>query len=143
MVAEMGFPHILPSCGTQNPRALLLAAVDFDRYASSAQNSAYRFFDSLKKLNAPLCFLSPKKLRFFGTPIFPVSATGGVRVRRPGNPSVMGSAFLKQKKKRHPIGYLFLLVAEMGFEPHDLRVMSPTSYQAALLRDIYCPRLSA
>ena len=24
----------------------------------------------------------------------------------------------------------------MGFEPHDLRVMSPTSYQAALLRDI-------
>ena len=29
------------------------------------------------------------------------------------------------------------MVAEMGFEPHDLRVMSPTSYQAALLRDIY------
>ena len=28
----------------------------------------------------------------------------------------------------------FLMVAEMGFEPHDLRVMSPTSYQAALLR---------
>ena len=28
------------------------------------------------------------------------------------------------------------LVAEVGFEPHDLRVMSPTSYQAALLRDI-------
>ena len=24
----------------------------------------------------------------------------------------------------------------MGFEPHDLRVMSPTSYQAALPRDI-------
>ena len=29
------------------------------------------------------------------------------------------------------------LVAEVGFEPHDLRVMSPTSYQAALLRDEY------
>ncbi len=28
------------------------------------------------------------------------------------------------------------LVAGMGFEPHDLRVMSPTSYQAALPRDI-------
>ena len=28
------------------------------------------------------------------------------------------------------------LVAEKGFEPHDLRVMSPTSYQAALLRDM-------
>ena len=26
--------------------------------------------------------------------------------------------------------------AGVGFEPHDLRVMSPTSYQAALLRDI-------
>ena len=31
---------------------------------------------------------------------------------------------------------LDFLVAEVGFEPHDLRVMSPTSYQAALLRDI-------
>ena len=29
------------------------------------------------------------------------------------------------------------MVAEVGFEPHDLRVMSPTSYQAALLRDIW------
>ena len=28
------------------------------------------------------------------------------------------------------------LVAEAGFEPHDLRVMSPTSYQAAPPRDI-------
>ena len=36
--------------------------------------------------------------------------------------------------------YLFyrpLMVAETGFEPRDLRVMSPTSYQAAPLRDIY------
>ena len=30
-----------------------------------------------------------------------------------------------------------ILGAEVGFEPHDLRVMSPTSYQAALLRDIF------
>ena len=29
-----------------------------------------------------------------------------------------------------------MLVAGMGFEPHDLRVMSPTSYQAALPRDM-------
>ena len=28
------------------------------------------------------------------------------------------------------------MVAEKGFEPHDLRVMSPTSYQAAPLRDM-------
>ena len=28
------------------------------------------------------------------------------------------------------------LVAGVGLEPHDLRVMSPTSYQAALPRDI-------
>ena len=27
-------------------------------------------------------------------------------------------------------------LAGMGFEPHDLRVMSPTSYQAALSRDL-------
>ena len=36
-------------------------------------------------------------------------------------------------------GALLCLVAEVGFEPHDLRVMSPTSYQAALLRDIMVP----
>ena len=38
--------------------------------------------------------------------------------------------------------YLFrcyLLVAGVGFEPHDLRVMSPTSYQAALPRDMMVP----
>ena len=28
------------------------------------------------------------------------------------------------------------MVAGVGFEPHDLRVMSPTSYQAALLRAV-------
>ncbi len=28
------------------------------------------------------------------------------------------------------------MVAEVGFEPHDLRVMGPTSYQTALLRDV-------
>ncbi len=28
------------------------------------------------------------------------------------------------------------LVAGVGFEPHDLRVMSPTSYRAALPRDM-------
>ena len=33
----------------------------------------------------------------------------------------------------------FILVAEMGFEPHDLRVMSPASYQTAPLRDILVP----
>ena len=31
------------------------------------------------------------------------------------------------------------MVAEMGFEPHDLRVMSPTSYQTDPLRDIMVP----
>ena len=30
----------------------------------------------------------------------------------------------------------FCLVAGVGFEPHDLRVMSPTSYRTALPRDI-------
>ena len=31
------------------------------------------------------------------------------------------------------------MMTEMGFEPHDLRVMSPTSYQTALSRDILVP----
>ena len=31
------------------------------------------------------------------------------------------------------------LVAGVGFEPHDLRVMSPTSYQTAPSRDIMVP----
>ena len=46
-----------------------------------------------------------------------------------------------KKNEEHPNGYSSLLVAERGFEPPDLRVMSPTSYQAALLRDIYLPHL--
>ena len=33
------------------------------------------------------------------------------------------------KKTELPEGNSVFLVAEMGFEPHDLRVMSPTSYQ--------------
>ena len=32
--------------------------------------------------------------------------------------------------------FRFHLVAGVGFEPHDLRVMSPTSYQAAPPRDM-------
>ena len=31
-----------------------------------------------------------------------------------------------------------LVVAGVGFEPHDLRVMSPTSYRTAPSRDIWC-----
>ena len=40
-----------------------------------------------------------------------------------------------QMKKSNPFELDFL-VAEMGFEPHDLRVMSPASYQTAPLRDM-------
>ena len=43
-----------------------------------------------------------------------------------------------KNEKSSPFGLLSsFLVAETGFEPRDLRVMSPTSYQAAPLRDIY------
>ena len=42
----------------------------------------------------------------------------------------------KRKNSIHQMVFRVLLVAEMGFEPHDLRVMSPTSYQTAPLRDI-------
>ena len=43
---------------------------------------------------------------------------------------------LRNQRKKGTLLGAFALVAEVGFEPHDLRVMSPTSYQAALLRDI-------
>ena len=42
----------------------------------------------------------------------------------PGTRRSFGSIYIITKKKRHPVGYLFFLVAEVGFEPHDLRVMS-------------------
>ena len=45
-------------------------------------------------------------------------------------------SLLQSMQKGTLLGAFFALVAEVGFEPHDLRVMSPTSYQAALLRDI-------
>ena len=48
----------------------------------------------------------------------------------------MLSSRLSQPTQKGTLLGAFALVAEMGFEPHDLRVMSPTSYQAALLRDI-------
>ena len=54
------------------------------------------------------------------------------------SPKVMEGAnpLREQKKKTHHEGVFSFLVAEMGFEPHDLRVMSPTSCQTAPLRDI-------
>ena len=42
-------------------------------------------------------------------------------------------------KKKKPLARLFFLVAGVGFEPHDLRVMSPTRYQTAPSRDIMVP----
>ena len=61
----------------------LFTSHNFDRCASSAQSYANRFFTLFKKLIAPLCFLSPKKLRFSGTPFLPVSPTGRGRVPCP------------------------------------------------------------
>ena len=43
------------------------------------------------------------------------------------------------KAKKEDSSFDESLVAEMGFEPHDLRVMSPASYQTAPLRDIMVP----
>ena len=48
-----------------------------------------------------------------------------------------GKVAKNKNEKSSPFGLLSFLVAETGFEPRDLRVMSPTSYQAAPLRDIY------
>ena len=57
------------------------------------------------------------------------------------NASVLAPSFAiyprNRETKTATFRWLFsFLVAGVGFEPHDLRVMSPTSYQAALLRDI-------
>ncbi len=42
----------------------------------------------------------------------------------------------KNKKNSRFLAVFPFLVAGVGFEPHDLRVMSPTSYQAAPSRDM-------
>ena len=41
-----------------------------------------------------------------------------------------------QKKEEKPFDFSSM-VAEMGFEPHDLRVMSPTSYHCSTPRCIF------
>ena len=75
-----------------------------------------------------------------------LSATGGEAEENPLPPppqaareghSAIQNPLSKAKRKGSTSCYLFFLVAGMGFEPHDLRVMSPTSYQAALPRDIW------
>ena len=45
-------------------------------------------------------------------------------------------SFPSQITKSSPFGLLLLLVAGMGLEPHDLQVMSLTSYRTALPRVI-------
>ena len=52
---------------------------------------------------------------------------------------VEGDSSPPETKKDTRLGVFSFLVAGVGFEPHDLRVMSPTSYQAALPRDIMVP----
>ena len=42
-------------------------------------------------------------------------------------------------KKTSSVQMRLVMVAGMGFEPHDLRVMSPMSYQTALPRDMKAP----
>ena len=54
-----------------------------------------------------------------------------------GNPEACEvRKLILRTKRKAPVKGAFLLVAGVGFEPHDLRVMSPTSYQAALPRDM-------
>ena len=47
-----------------------------------------------------------------------------------------GLSHARQPTKKGHLSMSFSLVAGRGFEPPDLRVMSPTSYRAALPRDI-------
>ena len=57
------------------------------------------------------------------------------QAHRSHNPDLLSIHNFGQKKKSH-LNATFL-VAGAGFEPHDLRVMSPTSYQTAPPCDIY------
>ena len=52
----------------------------------------------------------------------------GITRRREVSPRGVSLALQTKRKDIHS-GCLFILVAEVGLEPHDLRVMSPTSYQ--------------
>ena len=54
---------------------------------------------------------------------------GASNARRSHNLKILCFSSHHKHEKRHPIGCLFYVVAGVGFEPHDLRVMSPTSYQ--------------
>ena len=81
----------------------------------------------------------PPALLIFSLVALPPPAPGGGRAPSPLPPSEVARFKSHRQKEEHPQGVLFFLVAEVGFEPHDLRVMSPTSYQAALLRDILVP----
>ena len=83
-----------------------------------------------------------------GKPLFQNSRFGRHRLPKRHAHGVLTSltqratlvVLITRQKKKQPDGlFLFCLVAEMGFEPHDLRVMSPTSYRTAPLRDIMVP----
>ena len=67
-----------------------------------------------------------------------IIATNSVQ-RAKGPEAQIPSRTILPKGKKEDSSFDESLVAEMGFEPHDLRVMSPTSYQTAPLRDIMVP----
>ena len=77
-------------------------------------------------------------LLIFSLVALPLSPTGRGRAPSPLPPTevVENRPHFRNQRKKDTDWVSFTLVAEVGFEPHDLRVMSPTSYQAALLRDI-------
>ena len=100
---------------------------------------------NISRLAVPEKIFAPLSLDFFdrcGNCVVPSSATGSGTAQFPtsharrNNPRSWSTDSSPQPKRKGTLMGAFVLVAEVGFEPHDLRVMSPTSYQAALLRDI-------
>ena len=85
--------------------------------------------------------LLPTPLPVFSLVALPCPAAGGGRAPSPLPPPSGRSVISASagKKKKDAVASFFFLVAGVGFEPHDLRVMSPTSYQTALPRDIMVP----
>ena len=86
----------------------------------------------LKYLDTLMCFKNNDGLFF----LYGLWATDKQPTKKMGIDPNRSVSYRNEKSLGIVVIPRLSLVAGMGFEPHDLRVMSPTSYQAALPRDI-------
>ena len=88
-----------------------------------------------KVLHLVRSYFSPATARFFRRVAALAFAAHSLRCPFVGD--TKSDLTYQKNEKQHRMVLFRFLVAGVGFEPHDLRVMSPTSYQAALPRDIF------